>query len=90
MRIKHKRLRALHKRDCARRLPADQVERLKSILLRLQEASCPKDAAGPGFRLHSLKGNLDGWWSVKVSGNWRVLFRFEEGSVVDVDLDDYH
>ena len=44
----------------------------------------------PGFRLHPLSGNLRGLWSVRVSGNWRVVFRFEEGEAVDVDLIDYH
>ena len=44
----------------------------------------------PGFRLHPLSGNSSGLWSVRVSGNWRVVFRFEEGEAVDVDLIDYH
>ena len=44
----------------------------------------------PGFRLHPLKGDRVGQWSVRVSGNWRVAFRFEDGEVVDVDLIDYH
>ena len=44
----------------------------------------------PGYRLHPLKGDLKGFWSVTVSGNWRIVFRFEDGQVVDVDLTDYH
>ncbi len=44
----------------------------------------------PGFRLHPLKGNLAGYWAVSVSGNWRVIFRFEDGDAVDVNLIDYH
>ncbi|MGH8602978.1 MAG: type II toxin-antitoxin system RelE/ParE family toxin [Gammaproteobacteria bacterium] len=44
----------------------------------------------PGFRLHPLKGDLKGLWSVSVSGNWRIIFRFEEGHAYDVDLVDYH
>ena len=47
-------------------------------------------AAAPGFLLHSLKGDRAGWWSVDVSGNWRVVFRFEHAEVVHVDLIDYH
>ena len=57
-------------------------------------ASCsgcnPKSADAPGFRLHPLKGDRAGQWSVRVSGNWRVVFRFEDGEAVDVDLVDYH
>ena len=56
------------------------------------------DAAGsietlnllPGMRLHPLKGDLDGYWSVSVSGNWRIIFRFETTDFYDVDLVDYH
>ena len=44
----------------------------------------------PGFRLHPLRGEYQGHWSVAVSGNWRIVFRFEAGEAVDVDLIDYH
>ncbi|MDE0035693.1 MAG: type II toxin-antitoxin system RelE/ParE family toxin [Deltaproteobacteria bacterium] len=90
MRIRHKGLRALHERDASGRLPAPLVPRLRRILFRLQEATRPGDADAPGFRLHPLKGDRAGEWSVSVSGNWRVVFRFEEGEAVDVDLVDYH
>ena len=43
----------------------------------------------PGYGLHPLKGDLKGFWSVKVTGNWRVIFRFDE-EPRDVDLVDYH
>lgn len=44
----------------------------------------------PGWRLHSLRGDLKGAWSVRASGNWRITFRFRGSDVVDVDLVDYH
>ncbi len=44
----------------------------------------------PGFRLHPLKGNLRGYSAVSVSGNWRVIFRFEDGHAVDINYTDYH
>lgn len=44
----------------------------------------------PGFRLHPLKGALEGYYAVSVSGNWRVIFRFEDGHARDVDYLDYH
>ena len=66
------------------------MPRIRRILLRLQEATNPGSAAAPGFRLHPLKGDRAGWWSVGVSGNWRGVFRFEHTEVVDVDLIDYH
>ena len=40
--------------------------------------------------LHPLTGSLRGFWSVRVSGNWRVIFRLEDGHAHDVDLIDYH
>ena len=61
-----------------------------SVLFRLQEAQHPGSADAPGFRLHPLQGDRAGQWSVRVSGNWRVVFRFEEGEAVEVDLVDYH
>ena len=73
----------------AARLPAGLVPRLRRILFRLQEATHPGSADAPGFRLHPLKGDRAGQWSVRVSGNWRVVFRFEDGEAVDVDLIDY-
>ena len=44
----------------------------------------------PGFRLHALKGRLKGHYTVSISGNWRVTFRFEYGEAADVDYVDYH
>lgn len=44
----------------------------------------------PGYRLHRLKGDLKHFWSVSVSGNWRIIFRFESKDTFDVDLIDYH
>jgi len=90
MRIRHKGLRVLHERDDAARLPVGLAPRLRRILFRLQEATQPRNADAPGFRLHPLKGGRAGQWSVRVSGNWRVAFRFEDGEAVAVDLIDYH
>jgi len=90
VRIRHKGLRALFERDDPAKLPAAFVPRLRRILFRLQEADHPRSADTPGFRLHPLKGERSGQWSVRVSGNWRVVFRFEDGEAVDVDLIDYH
>ena len=44
----------------------------------------------PGFRLHPLKGDLSGFWSIIITANWRIVFRFEDGNVTDVDYVDYH
>ena len=44
----------------------------------------------PGWRLHPLKGDLRDFWSITVSGNWRIIFRFEGGDAFELDLVDYH
>jgi proteic killer suppression protein len=66
------------------------VDKIKRILARLDEAADIRNMALPGFQLHPLKGKLKGLWAVSVSGNWRVVFRFENGNAYDVDLVDYH
>jgi len=67
-----------------------QAEKLADILDLLDATSEVKDMNFPGSDLHLLKGDLRGFWSVKVSGNWRIIFRFEKGEVFDVDYVDYH
>ena len=90
MRIRHKGLLALHERDDRSRVPANLVPRLRRILFRFQEATHPGSAHAPGFRLYPLKRDRAGQWSVRASGNWHVVFRFEDGEAVGVDLVDYH
>ena len=91
MRVRHKGLRALVEQDSYTRLPPDLVPRLRRILTVLDEAQRPHDIdTRPAYRLHPLKGSRTGQWSISASGNWRVVFRFENSEVVDVDLVDYH
>jgi proteic killer suppression protein len=68
----------------------DHADKIERILARLDQAASPNDMGLPGYRLHPLRGRLAGYWSVTVSGNWRIIFRFEEGDATDVDLVDYH
>ena len=56
----------------------------------LDQSAGPGDMDLPGFRLHALTGSLRGHYAVRVSANWRVTFRFEDGNAVDVDYVDYH
>lgn len=66
------------------------AEKLADILDLLDATSETKDMNFPGSDLHPLKGDLRDFWSVKVSGNWRIIFRFDKGDVFDVDYADYH
>lgn len=87
--FRHRGLQRLHERGDARFLPAAYVKRIRRALALLSDASGPGDLAGFG-RLHPLHGDRAGFWAVRVSANWRIVFRFEAGSVRDVDLVDYH
>jgi proteic killer suppression protein len=73
-----------------RGVSAPHVQKIERILARLDEAQRVQDMALPGWRLHALKGDLKDFWAVSVSGNWRIVFRFEDGRAWDVDLIDYH
>lgn len=64
--------------------------KLEDLLDRLNAAAVVGDMDYPGSGLHPLKGALKGHWAVKVSGNWRVVFRFEDGDAYVVDYADYH
>jgi proteic killer suppression protein len=89
-RFRHRGLKRLYEDDDGRGLRADQVERIKRVLARLDRASQPDHMNLPGWRLHPLKGEFAGFWSVTVTANWRVVWRFEGGDATDVDYLDYH
>jgi len=88
--FRHKGLKLLFEKGDRRRVLPDHVDKTRRILARLEEASEVGNMDLPGFRLHPLKGDLAGYWSVTVSGKWRIIFRFEAGHASDVDLIDYH
>ena len=90
VRFRHKGLRRHYERGDGRLLPSRRVSKIERILARLDVATEPADLSLPGFRLHPPRGNLARFWAVSVSGNWRIIFRFEAGNVRDVDLVDYH
>jgi proteic killer suppression protein len=88
--FRHKGLKLVYEKGDRRRIASEQADKIERILARLDEATEPRNMDLPGFRLHPLKGDLAGYWSVSVSGNWRIVFRFDGASVCDVDLVDYH
>ncbi|OQX24625.1 MAG: peptidase [Desulfobacteraceae bacterium IS3] len=66
------------------------TNRIALILDYLDAAGRIEDMNFPGLDLHLLKGKKKGFWAVKISGNWRIIFRFETGDAYDVDYTDYH
>ncbi len=89
--FRHNGLKRFYFADDPRGLPSAQIEKIRNILTALQEAGKASEVGlFPGWRLHPLKGDLRGYWSVTVTGNRRIIFRFENGRAFDVDLIDYH
>jgi proteic killer suppression protein len=89
--FRHKGLKCLYEDDTTRGVRQDQVKRLRALLVRLEVSRNAADMDFPGLRLHPLRGELAGFYAVDVSGNWRLIFRFDEhGDAIDIDLVDYH
>lgn len=89
--IAHKGLRLLWENDDPTKLQPMQVAKIRRILTSLNTIKTLNPLKQiPGYKLHSLMGNLRGFHAVNVTGNYRVIFRFEEENVYDVDYIDYH
>ncbi|HLB30000.1 MAG TPA: type II toxin-antitoxin system RelE/ParE family toxin [Gammaproteobacteria bacterium] len=88
--FKHRGLKRLYERGERQQLRHDHLNRIEDMLARLDIADNPTDLDLPGYALHPLKGKLKGFWAIKVSGNWRIIFRCKDGEILDVDLVDYH
>ena len=88
--FRHKGLEQLFVDGTKKGIRPEHAKRLEDILDRLNAAAEIGDMDFPGAIPHPLKGDLKGHWSVKVSGNWRVTFRFEDGDAYAVDYTDYH
>ena len=88
--LKHRGLKRLYERGDRSGIRPDLVETVERILTALDNASTPEALNIPRYRLHALKGDLKGVWSVTVRANWRIIFRFEGTDVFDVELIDYH
>jgi proteic killer suppression protein len=88
--FQHKGLRLFYEKGNASKLQPQHVSKIRLILTRLSAAVLPGDMNVPGYGLHQLTGELEGFWSVKVDKNYRIIFRFEDDKVYDVDYLDYH
>ena len=74
-----------------RGLPGDIQERARRKLRMINQARIVEDLLiPPGKRLERLKGDLEGFWSIRINQQWRVIFRWENGSKQEVKITDYH
>ena len=88
--FKHKGLREFFESGNRKGIKSVHASKLARILDRLDASLQPSDMNLPGYKLHQLLGKDKGTWSVRVSGNWRVTFQFEDEDAIVVDYRDYH
>jgi proteic killer suppression protein len=88
--FRHKGLKLLYEKNDRSKVRPDLAGKVERVLTALDGAEMPEDVDLPGFGLHSLTGDMKGFWSVTVTRNHRIVFRFGERGVHDVDLIDYH
>ncbi len=88
--FKHKGLKQLFETGSSAGINPQHETRLRQILALLETAETLDDMDLPGLNLHELKGERKGTWSVKVSGNWRVTFKLQQGDAFDINYEDYH
>jgi proteic killer suppression protein len=88
--FKHGGLETFFKTGSKRGINPAHASKLEDRLLALDAAECAEDMNLPGWHLHPLHNELAEHWSVRVSGNWRITFRFEGNDAILVDYQDYH
>jgi proteic killer suppression protein len=88
--FRHKGLRAYFLTGNASGINSQHKQRIKDQLEFLHSADCVDDMDLPGYDLHELKGSRTQEWAIKVSKNWRIVFKFEEGDAYIVNYEDYH
>ena len=88
--FRHKGLQLFFETGSKAGIQSSHAPRVARQLARLNVSSCPEDMNIPGWKLHSLANKLLGHYSIAVSGNWRITFRFEGEDVVLVNYQDYH
>lgn len=89
-RFRHKGLDRFFTKSDRSGIDAKQAARIGRMLDRLDAAARAEDMNLPGYKFHQLKGSRKDTFAVWVSGNWRITYRFVDGEVVDVNLEDYH
>ncbi|RBM03251.1 peptidase [Acidithiobacillus ferridurans] len=88
--FRHKGLQAFYESGSKAWIQPDHAAKIARLLARLDNAQTPGDMNVPGWKLHPLHGTLQGHFAVWVSGNWRLVFAFEDGDAILVDYVDYH
>lgn len=88
--FRHKGLRQFFEKGITSGIRTEQAAKIRLRLAAIDAADIIDDLNRPGYRLHPLKGNKKGIWSVTVTGNWRITFEFKDGNAYIVNYEDYH
>lgn len=88
--FRHKGIERFFRTGSTSGIQARHGRRLRLILTALDTSQVVEDMDIPGLRLHTLKGDMQGRWSVSVNGNWRITFEFRDGNAYALDYEDYH
>ena len=88
--FKDRRLKRLYEQGDASKLPPELVDRIITIIAHLDIALMIDDIRIHSNKLNPLRGDRKGYWSITVRANWRIIFKFKDGSAQDVELIDYH
>lgn len=88
--FKSKALERFSAKGDASKLSVQNTAKVTRVLQTLDDAARPEDVNQPGWRFHQLSGDRAGTYSVTVSGNWRITFKFDGEDATEVDLEDYH
>jgi len=88
--IKHKGIRLYYEEGNGTKLPAEQLSKIRRVLGMLEAVNSEKDIKALGSGIHMLKGEFAGYWSIHITGNYRIIFRFEDRDIYDIDYLDYH
>jgi proteic killer suppression protein len=88
--FKHKGLRKFYETGITKGIQAEHSKKLRMQLSALDTAQTIEDLDIPGYRLHELKGDRRGIWTISVSGNWRITFEFQDSNVYVLNYEDYH
>ena len=88
--FRHKGLKRFYESGSVAGINPSHRQRIKIRLAALDTATTIEDMDLPGFRLHALKGDMEGLWAIDVNKNWRITFEFEDGDAYIVNYEDYH
>jgi toxin HigB-1 len=88
--ITHKGLRLYFEKGNGSKLPAEYLKKIALILDALDATASEDDIKSLGGGIHRLTASYAGFWSIKVSPNYRIVFRYDKGDIFDVDYVDYH